>query len=188
MQIVALVHICARLGISLISYLWRFRSFLVKNFLSHWPQTNFLSRDPFMVLDPAWTFRWFISSSCKYKYNYKSSAPPADTNTNHQLLLQIQIKIISSSWKYKYRYSYQSSAPPAQMWIINQQNCRKIPDSKASFYRFCSQAGPLLQSASPNKRNTYYSGKRCFMFLWHSLVAEYLIFYEANGEKQAVTQ
>ena len=107
MQIVALVHICAWLRIYLIFYLWRFRSFLVKNFLSHWPQTNFLSRDPFMVLDPAWTFRWFISSSCKYKYNYKSSAPPADTNTNHQLLLQIQIKIISSSWKYKYRYSYQ---------------------------------------------------------------------------------
>ena len=108
-----------------------------------------------------------------------SSAPPVNTNT---------ITIISSSWKYKYRYSYQSSAPPAQMWIITQQNCRKIPDSKASFYRFCSQAGPLLQSASPNKRNTYDSGKRCFMFLWHSLVAEYLIFYEANGEKQAVTQ
>ena len=90
-QIVALVHICVRLGISFISYLWRFRSFLVKNFLSHWPQTNFLSRDPFMVLDPAWTFRWFISSSCKYKY--KSSAPPTNTNKNHQLLLEIQIQI-----------------------------------------------------------------------------------------------
>ena len=97
MQIVALVHICARLGISLISYLWRFRSFLVKNFLSHWPQTNFLSRDPFMVLDPAWTFRWFISSSCKYKYNYKSSAPPGNTNTDtvtNLKLLQLRCELL----------------------------------------------------------------------------------------------
>ena len=146
MQIVALVHICAWLGISLIFYLWRFRSFLVKNFLSHWPQTNFLSRDPFMVLDPAWTFRWFISSSCKYKY--KSSAPPTNTNKNHQLLLEIQIQI---------------QLPNTNLQLL-QLRC-EIPGSKASFYRFCSQAGPLLQSASPNKRNTYDSGKRCFMFL-----------------------
>ena len=50
-------------------YLCRFKSFLVKNFLSHWPQTNFLSKEPFIVLDPACTFRWVISSSWGEKWS-----------------------------------------------------------------------------------------------------------------------
>ena len=62
-----------RLMILCFSYLWRFKSFRVKNFFSHWLQTNFLSIEPLTVLDPAWTFKWLINSSWDKSITYRAS-------------------------------------------------------------------------------------------------------------------